>query len=341
LNIALDATYSLDRHLTGIGVYSRQLLFGLAQAHPESQFTFAYRPHRFLRSFQDSLPRNVRRRILLGKQTLSCDVFHGLNQRIDSTRYRRTVATFHDLFVLTGDYSTAEFRKRFAAQARSAAQRSDLIIAVSAFTALQIRDLLNVEPSRIRVVHHGVSPPSVSSSIPRENMVLFTGSLQRRKNVLRLMQAFERAAPPNWRLVLAGATGFGAEEILHSASQNQRVFVTGYISSNELESLYSRAAVFAFPSLDEGFGMPVLDAMARGVPVLTSDKSALPEVAGDAALLVDPLSVDSIEEGLKKLIENDSLRAQLSQRGTERAKQFGWEKAVGETWQVYRELVGS
>jgi glycosyltransferase involved in cell wall biosynthesis len=298
-----------------------------------------YRPHRLLRSFQDSLPKNVRRGT--GFSLWRPSLFHGLNQRIDSTRYRRTVSTFHDLFVLTGDYSTAEFRHRFAAQARSAAQRSDLIIAVSAFTAAQVRDLLNVEPNRIRVVHHGVNPPTVPFSMPRENIVLFTGSLQRRKNVSRLIQAFERAAPPNWTLVLAGSTGFGAEEILQSASQNQRILVTGYVSNDELDRLYSRAAIFAFPSLDEGFGMPVLDAMARGVPVLTSNKSALPEVAGDAALLVDPLSVDSIEEGLRKLIENESLRAQLSRRGIERSKEFSWEKAVGETWQVYRELLGS
>lgn len=339
MSIALDATYSLDRQLTGVGVYSRQLLFGLAQAHPESQFTFAYRPHRFLRSFQDSLPKNAYRRLLLGKQTLSCELFHGLNQRIDSTRYRRTLSTFHDLFVLTGDYSTAEFRQRFAAQARLAAERSDLIIAVSAFTAAQVRDLLNVEASRIRVVHHGVSPPTVLGPIAREKMILFTGSLQHRKNVLRLIEAFEHATPPDWTLVLAGSTGFGAEEILQRASQNQRIVVTGYVSNDELNRLYSRAAVFAFPSLDEGFGMPVLDAMARGVPVLTSNKSALPEVAGEAALLVEPGSVDSIEAGLRKLIEDEALRTELSTKGVERAKQFSWGKAVEETWQVYAELL--
>jgi glycosyltransferase involved in cell wall biosynthesis len=340
LSIALDATYSLDRHLTGVGVYSRQLLFGLARAHPDSQFTFLYRPHRFLRSFQDSLPKNVRRGTGFSLWR-SCELFHGLNQRVDSARYRRTISTFHDLFVLTGDYSTSEFRQRFAAQARLAAQRSDLIIAVSAFTAGQVRDLLNVEASRIRVIHHGVSPPPAAggATIAREPMVLFTGSLQHRKNVLRLIEAFERAAPSDWTLVLAGSTGFGAEEILRRAGQNQRIVVTGYVSNDELNRLYSRAAVFAFPSLDEGFGMPVLDAMARGVPVLTSNKSALPEVAGDAALLVEPASVDSIETGLKKLIEDEALRTELSNRGIERARQFSWGKAVEETWQVYGELL--
>lgn len=342
MNVALDATYSLDRHLTGVGVYSRQLLFGLARAHPECRFSFGYRPHRFLRSFQDSLPNNVRRR-LLGSTAFgpwaSCDLFHGLNQRIDSNRYRRTVCTFHDLFVLTGDYSSAEFRHRFAAQARLAAQRSDLIIAVSAFTAAQVRDLLNVPADRIRVVHHGVHHPQAVSTTPREKMILFTGSLQHRKNVLPLIQAFERATLPDWKLVLAGSTGFGAAEILERARQNQRITIAGYVSDQDLEDLYSRAALFAFPSLDEGFGMPVLDAMARGIPVLTSNKSALPEVAGDAALLIDPLSVDSIGEGLKTLMENQSLRAELSKKGLEHSKRFSWEKAVRETWQVYQELL--
>jgi len=339
LNIALDATYSLGRHLTGVGVYSRQLLFGLARAHPDTRFAFQYRPHRFLRSFQDTLPPNAHRGLLIASRVSSCDLFHGLNQRVDSGRYRRTVCTFHDLFVLTGDYSTPEFREKFAEQARVAAQRSDLIITVSAFTADQVHSLLGVERERIRVVHHGVRPPPALAPVEREKMILFTGAIQRRKNVLRLIEAFERVAPPDWSLVLAGSAGFGAEEIAQRAQGQHRITSTGYVSDVELESLYCRATAFAFPSLDEGFGMPVLDAMARGLPVLTSNRSALPEVAGDAALLVDPLEVESIAAGLRKLIEEPALRTELSRQGMERAKQFSWEKAVQETWQVYCELL--
>ena len=122
MQIALDATYSLDRNPSGVGVYSREILFGLARSHPKDQFQFCYRPHRFLRSFRDPLPRNASRRLLRGSP--KADVFHALNQRVDAPA-RRTVATFHDLFVISGEYSTAEFRARFAQQAREAARRSD------------------------------------------------------------------------------------------------------------------------------------------------------------------------------------------------------------------------
>ena len=136
-------------------MYSRAILFGLAQAHPEAEYSFCYCPHRFRQSFSETLPRNCRRTILWNGWPISPDLFHGLNQRIDSSRYRRTVATFHDLFVMTGDYSTPEFRQRFTEQARTAAERSNLIITVSRFTAGQVQELLKVEPARIRVIPHG------------------------------------------------------------------------------------------------------------------------------------------------------------------------------------------
>src|SRR5213593_1803862 len=138
MTIALDATYSIGDQLSGVGVYSREVLFGLAQAHPEAAFRFCYRWRRFARSWLEKLPSNCRRS-LLQEPILprSADLFHGLNQRLPTVRLRRTVTTFHDLFVLTGDYSTPEFRRRFAEQARRAAAESDRIITVSEFTAGQ------------------------------------------------------------------------------------------------------------------------------------------------------------------------------------------------------------
>src|SRR5262249_4074092 len=126
LKIALDATYSVGDALSGVGVYSREILYGLAAAHPEERFLWWYRPHRFLRSYRGSLPTNVRRGLLL-----SNGLFHGLNQRLPKRRLRYTVTTFHDLFVMTGEYSTSEFRQRFTQQAKDAAARSDRIITVS------------------------------------------------------------------------------------------------------------------------------------------------------------------------------------------------------------------
>ena len=126
--------------------------------------------------------------------------------------------------------------------------------------------------------------------LPRENVILNVGAIQKRKNIARLVAAFETVAP-EWRLVLAGSDGYGAEEIrarIAASPARERIAVLGYVTPEELAGWYARASVFAFPSLDEGFGMPVLEAMAAGVPVVTSNRSALPEVAGDAALLVDP-----------------------------------------------------
>jgi glycosyltransferase involved in cell wall biosynthesis len=331
--IALDATYSLGRNLSGVGVSSRELMFGLARAHPQGNFHFCYRPHRFLKSFGDQLPPNVHRRLLQGAP--SARIFHALNQRVDA-KAPRTVSTFHDLFVMTGDYSSPEFRARFTAQARDAAARSDLLIAVSSFTASEVERLLGVEPSRIRVIHHGVH--ASTRNVKKDNLVLSVGAIQRRKNIARLVHAFERL-PPSWRLALAGAPdGYGAVEELRAVDQSparSRIDVLGYVSSAQLDSLYSRAGIFAFPSLDEGFGMPILDAMAHRVPVLTSNCSAMPEVAGDAALLVDPLN---FSDALVQLAQDDSLRSDLARRGLERIKQFTWESAVEKTWAVYDEL---
>lgn len=337
MSVALDATYSVGRNLSGVGIYSRRILFGLAAAHPEEDFYFCYRPHRWLRSFRDSLPQNAHRRLLRGAP--NADVFHALNQRVDS-RARRTVTTFHDLFVLTGEYSASEFRERFAAQARAAAERSDRIIAVSQFTARQIQSLLGVEEDCISVVPHGVDMAAPVTG-PRENMILFTGAIQKRKNVARLVRAFERA-PQGWTLVLAGAPdGYGAAEELaavEASSRRSNIRVAGYVSRAELDALYARAAIFAFPSLDEGFGMPILEAMANGSAVLTSNCSAMPEIAGDAALLVDPYDEESIGDALLRLTTDGALREQLTALGRARAAQFTWDRAVQSTWSVYEEL---
>jgi glycosyltransferase involved in cell wall biosynthesis len=344
LKIALDATYSLGRNLSGVGVYSREILFGLARAHPEARYLFCYRPHRFLRSFSDRLPGNASRRLLREDRAPSADLFHALNQRLGVARHRRTVSTFHDLFVISGDYSTPEFRARFTAQARAAAERSDLIIAVSAFTARQVEQLLRVEPSKIRVIPHGARPaPPQSGTIPRETIILSVGAIQRRKNIVRLIEAFEQTAP-EWRLVLAGSFGFDSQEALQRIERGSRkrdIQVLGYVSDSELEDLYQRASLLAFPSLDEGFGMPILDAMARGVPVLTSNISAMPEVSGDAALLVDPTDVNAIADGLRRLSTDSELRDTLIVRGLARAKEFTWGKSVESTWRVYQELMAN
>jgi glycosyltransferase involved in cell wall biosynthesis len=343
VTVALDATYSLGDDLSGVGVYSRELMAQLARAHPETRFLYCYRPHRWLRSWRESLPRNAGRRLLAeGFGPPSAVLFHGLNQRLPAMRFRRAVVTFHDLFVLSGEYSTPEFRARFAAQAREAAARADLILTVSHFTKSQVTGLLGVDEERVRVVHHGIRPPARRSATnaARERIVLHVGAIQKRKNIERLVEAFA-SMDHSWKLALVGSHGYGAEGILdriQASSARERIELPGYVSAGELEGWYARASIFAFPSLDEGFGMPVLEAMARGVPVVTANRSALPEVAGDAALLVDPEDTDALRDALCRLAADESLHASLIERGHARAKAFSWEKAARETWEAYETL---
>jgi len=341
VRIALDATYSVDPQPSGIAIYSREILCGLAAAHPEVPFVHCYRPKQFRRVRSSPFP-NVRRRLLQPPlPTFRADLFHALNQRLDTRLAARTITTFHDLFVMTGVYSSPEFRSRFAEHARRAAGNSDLIITVSEFTANQVSSLLGFDRSRIRVVPHGVHAPQVAPSAKREKSILFVGALQVRKNVAALVEAFEEL-PEGWRLVLAGApAGYGSADILKRIEQSrcrERIEVTGYVSPEQLQQLYGQASIFAFPSLDEGFGIPVLEAMAYGVPVVTSNGSALVEVAGDAALLINPRSKDQIAGALLRLIGNPDLCAELADRGRRRVKEFSWERSVRETFKVYSEL---
>ena len=343
MRIALDATYSIDKHPSGIAVYSREILGGLAAAHPEDIFFHCYRAKQYRQAPRKG-PLNVETHSLLpllGGVFTRPDVFHALNQRVDRRIGRRVVSTFHDLFVMTGEYSTADFRRRFEKQARLAERNSDMIIAVSQFTANQVHQLLGVARSRIRVIGHGVHTPRIAARA-EEKMVLTVGAIQLRKNTARLVEAFE-AMPQDWVLVLAGApSGYEADRILariESSRAKQRIHVAGYVSAEELELLYARAAIFAFPSLDEGFGIPVLEAMAHGVPVLTSNCSALPEVAGEAALLVNPKNVDEIAAALLELAANSERRDRLAKAGRARAESFTWQRAASETYAVYQELL--
>lgn len=343
MRLALDATYSIGGQLSGVGVYSNEIIRGVAALRPDWRIALFYRPHRFLRSFREPVPVNCRRRPLWeSRASRGIDIFHGLNQRLPAGRWRRRIATFHDLFVMTGGYSSAEFRRRFTRQAREAADRADLVVAVSSFTAGQVRDLLGVEQARIRVIPHGVHPPVVSPAVEREKIVLHVGAIQDRKNISRLVRAFE-AMPPDWRLVLAGSSGYGAEKILSEIERSpvrERIDLTGYVPSGALHGLYAKAGIFAFPSLDEGFGIPVLEAMAWGLPVITSNRSALPEAGGDAALYVDPLSEVDLADALCLLAHDQQERERLIRRGVERAKTCSWEKSARATAAVYEELAG-
>lgn len=334
--VGFDATYSLDREPTGVSVYSRELTRAIERLAPEAEFRRYYRPHRFLRG----LARGGAR-LLLESVAPRTEIFHGLNQRLPRAKRGKFVATFHDLFVMTGEYSTPEFRERFARFSREAAERADAIVAVSSFTAGQVEELLGVPRSRIRVVYHGVRLSRSSALVSaREPWILTVGAIQERKNLVRLCEAVERT-PAGWRWKIAGGRGYGSEAVLDRIERSPRradIDLLGYASDARLAELYSRSAVLAFPSLGEGFGIPVVEAMAAGLPVLTSNYGAMAEVAGDAAILVDPADVESIAEGLLALTDSPDLRERYAKEGRTRAAEMSWERAARETLSLYERL---
>ena len=206
-----------------------------------------------------------------------------------------------------------------------------------------MEQLLGVERSRIHVVHHGANRMRPQRPMARENVVLNVGAIQKRKNIARLVDAFERTpvrleagAWPDRRVTEPAKILARIE----SSPRRADIQALGYVSPDELADWYARARIFAFPSLDEGFGMPVLEAMAPGVPVVAANRAALPEVCGDAALLVDPEDVDAIHAALEQLMRDEALAAAFARRGLARAGQFSWEKAAEQTWNVYQGVLG-
>ena len=233
------------------------------------------------------------------------------------------VVTVHDLGVFrypdtfnrwTRGYSRV-FLPRLARGAR-------LVIAVSEFTKAEAVELLGVEPGRVRVIPHGVTSPfEPVGPAAGGDYALAVGTLEPRKNLARAVLAAERAGV---ELRVVGPQGWGGVDI----------DTVGFVQDDELARLYRGAQCLVYPSLYEGFGLPVLEAMACGIPVVTSATGATAEVAGDAAVLVDPLDVEAIAAGIREAIERrDELRA----AGLERASQFTWENAARQTVDVYRE----
>jgi glycosyltransferase involved in cell wall biosynthesis len=228
------------------------------------------------------------------------------------------------------------------------------VIAISEATRRDLIARYDVPAERIQVIHHGVDhsmhPASRESIIELQHRlglpeayVLVVGTIQPRKNLERLVEAMSSVANAGLphQLVIAGKRGWLATDVeahIAKSPAANRVHYLGYVAASELPTLYSGAAAFCFPSLYEGFGLPVLEAMACGTPVVTANTSALPEVAGDAALLVDPADIASIGAALVRVLTDDSLRRDLTARGLARAAQFTWERSAEATIGLLRQV---
>ena len=266
------------------------------------------------------------------------------------------VVTIHDLsFIRFPALFRPVNRLYLTVLARLSASRARRMIAVSAHAAAETTQLLGVPPERIDVVYHGVDPAfrplpddKVAAFRQRqgvpERFVLFVGTLEPRKNLIRLIEAFARIYDSKVQLVLVGGKGWLYDELFDRVQDlglREAVIFPGYVMGDDLPLWYNAATIVAYPSVYEGFGLPVLEAQACGTPVLTSDVSSLPEAAGGAALMVDPYDVEALAAGLNRMLTDALLRGELRERGLVHARQFSWPRTAQETARVYRCALGN
>jgi glycosyltransferase involved in cell wall biosynthesis len=284
---------------------------------------------------------------------LRADIVHGPLLVVPLLAPCPAVVTIHDLsFIRFPDLFQPAKRLYLTVMTRLSAQRARRLIAVSAHTATESVQLLHVPRERIDVIYHGVDPafrplPDGEVAAFRQRVglpdrfVLCVGTLEPRKNHTRLVEAFARIRDRQVKLVIVGGKGWLYDELLarvETLGLSDDVIFPGYVSNEELPLWYNAAVAFTYPSLYEGFGIPVTEAQACGAPVLTSNVSSLPEAAGDAALMVDPFDVEAIAAGLNQLLSDEQLRQDLRERGLAHASRFTWARTAQETAQVYRRI---
>lgn len=268
-----------------------------------------------------------------------------------------SLLTIHDLsFVHAPETFVPGMRTLLGAAVPRSVRRATHVIAVSEATKQDLVNLYGTLPEKISVIYAGVQPhfrPIEDTLAIRTRyglsdapFILTVGTLQPRKNHLRLVQAFVRMDAPDHKLVIAGGKGWIYDEVRAEVERlglAGRVLFPGFVADEDLPALYSAAEMFVYPSLYEGFGLPVLEAMACGTPVVTSDTSSLPEVVagGEAGLMVNPLDVDALAEAMGRLLLDATLRANLIEKGRAQAAGFTWEKTARQTLALYEHLAGA
>lgn len=286
------------------------------------------------------------------------DVFHALDHTAPQLRDGRLVVTIHDLASLAHpgrQYTSPEFQGPRMSRVRALAERADLIIAVSHHTKRDIERLLGISPAKIRVVYEAAeqrfkpldSPTTLAAArlqyhLP-DRFVLFVGTLEPRKNIPVLLRAYDaliRGTQIEHKLVIVGRLGWSYGEVFKTIADlhlEKHVLWLGHVPREDLPVLYNLAAVFVYPSAYEGFGLPPVEAMACGTPVVAPDNSCFPEVLGEAAMLVQSSDVHALADGLCRMIADDDLRARYASLGIARAACFSWDSAAKETLDVYTE----
>jgi glycosyltransferase involved in cell wall biosynthesis len=371
MKIAIDARKWRDY---GIGTYVRNLVRHLAHLDRETTyFLFCNRAdeatlrdlaQNFVPVVDESRHYRFREHVSIPRKLrrLGADLLHSPHYVLPILCDRRSVVTIHDcIHLLFPEYLPSRFALLYAKEMmRSAIRRSDLVLTVSEASR---RDILHfhphADPDRIEVVPNAIDegiladPGDEEMERVRERyqirgrFVLYAGNVKPHKNIERLIAAFghvrQRPGHEDLKLLIIGEETNRYQSLrrsMETAGVRADVRFFGFVPQTTLAALYRMASVFAFPSLYEGFGLPPLEAMACGTPVVTSRISSLPEVVGDAAVLVDPYREEDIADGLCRVLDDDALRADLVRRGQARVQQFSWDRSVRAIHAGYMKVLG-
>ena len=369
MRVAIDAR---KLHDFGIGTYIRNLLRHLARLDRQNEYVLLC--HEGDMGVAATLGDNFRTVLepaanySIGEQfhvplvlmREKPDVFHAPHYVLPVAVRSRSVVTIHDcVHLMFPQYLPNRAAYAYARGAMwSAAKRSDRILTVSEASKRDILHFFNVPPDKIVVVYNAiderfwVEPAAEDIARVRERFqldhgfVLYAGTIKPHKNLVRLIEAFAELRKGEFeelKLLIIGdeiSKLPALRRAVHSHKLHKHVRFLGFLPDDTLAALYRLAAVFVFPSLYEGFGLPPLEAMASGTPVVTSNVSSLPEVAGDAAVLVDPYDVESIVTGVRRVLTDPALAADLRRKGLVRARDFSWERSVARTHEIYRLVSG-
>ena len=370
MRVAIDAR---KLHDFGIGTYIRNLLRTLARLDRDTEYvlllqqTDLHVPGHLGPNFRGVLERSANYSmreqlhipyVLMRERP---DVYHAPHYVLPVAVPCRSVVTIHDtIHLMFPQYLPNRAAYAYARSLMwAAARRADRILTVSASSKRDILHYFNVPPEKIEVVYNALDERFGAEPRPEEiarvrerfqldhGFVLYAGNIKPHKNLVRLIDAFEglrRDGFEELKLLIIGdeiSKWPALRRAVHKYKLHKHVRFLGFLSDETLAVLYRLAAVFVFPSLYEGFGLPPLEAMASGTPVVTSNVSSLPEVAGDAAVLVDPYDAMDIKDGIKRVLTDPALAAEMRRKGLLRAREFSWERSVARTLAIYRETAGA
>jgi glycosyltransferase involved in cell wall biosynthesis len=376
MRIGLDGGFPLLTPLTGVGHYTFELARALALLAPSDDFELIA-PGPFPSSIVEDIRRNcpanlravnaeansIRRRrwwavgLPLYLRKASLDLFHGTNYEVPLWNKRRSVLTIHDLSILLHpDTHQADLVRRARRRLPLMARSASIIVTPTESVKREVSERLKIDPEKIVVTLE--APRRNFQRMPLEKaaktkrrlgiedeFLLFVGTIEPRKNLLTLVRAFDQILRQTSRrpqLVVVGAEGWLMDELFAFIKQSaisDRLRLTGYLGDDDLCALYSSCTVFVYPSIYEGFGLPPLEAMACGAPVIASNIATFQETLGSAARLVNPNDVESFAGSIVEILEDEGRRRALSHRGLEHAGKFSWERTARLTFEVYREVL--